>query len=67
MNLFGGNAFAQEILVAILRWGEEQVCQAIGDDAVHFLGHGAVKGAQAGFDVRDRHEQLGAYQSGSDR
>ena len=56
----------QEIDIAIDRGREEQVRDLVGEQAVDLLGHGAVEGAQSGFDMRHGDQQLGANQGRGD-
>jgi len=57
---FPRNTFFAEVLVGVFGRSEEEVGQGIGDEAVHFLGHGAVEAAEAGLDVGDFDAELGA-------
>ncbi len=66
MNFLRRDAFASQVLVGVFRGREEKIRQTVGDDAIHFLGHSAVEGAQAGFDVGELDRQFGADQGGGD-
>src|SRR5271166_6567596 len=66
VNLFAIDAFAEEILVTVGRWREEQIGELVGEQAVDFFRHGAVAGAQSGLDVADGYSELGANQRGRD-
>jgi hypothetical protein len=46
-----GPAFFQEVRDSVFFRNEEVVSESVGQDAVNFFGHGAVKAAEAGFDV----------------
>jgi len=64
MDLCGGDAFVQEIFIAIGGWREEQVGKLIGDQAIDFFGHAAVVGAESGFDMANADAKLGTNESG---
>ena len=63
-NLFGGDTLVPKIRVRVLGRRKQQVGELIGQQPVDFLRHGAVEGAQSGFDVADAHSKLGRNQSG---
>src|SRR5690606_33016190 len=48
-----GEALGGEVLAGHLGGGQQQVRGVVGEDAVVLLGHAAVEGAQAGFEVGD--------------
>ena len=54
--------FAAEVFVGVRRGGQQEIGDGVGDEAVDFLGHGAVEAAQAGFDVGHLDAQLGGDQ-----
>lgn len=62
LDLGGGNTFAEEVFIAVGRRGEKQVGETIGDQAIDFLGHGAVEAAEAGFEMGDFDTQLGSHE-----
>ena len=54
VDLLRSDAFAPQIVVGVARGREQQVGDLVGEQAVDFLRHGAVAGAQSGFDVGHR-------------
>ena len=54
----GQPSFVAQLVGGRFRRAEEQVADAVGEDAVDLLGHGLVVGAQSGFHVRHAEMQL---------
>jgi hypothetical protein len=48
-----GTAFFEEMLDGVLFGDEEKIGKGVGEDAIDFLGHGAIEAAKAGFDMGD--------------
>src|SRR5215470_6876196 len=67
VNLFRRNSFSLKIDVTIFGRSKEQVRELVGEKAVDFLRHGAIKGAQPGLDMTDAGAELGAYHRGCNR
>jgi len=51
IDRFAGTAFLEQMLDGVFFGDEEVVGQSIGENAINFLGHGAIKAAEAGFDM----------------
>ena len=62
-----GYAFAAQVGLGGSCRREQPVRDAVGEDAVHLLGHREVEGTQPGLDVRDRDVQLGRRQRARER
>jgi hypothetical protein len=61
------DALAGQVVRRVRARREEQVRKHIGDEAVHFLGHGAVAGAEASLDVSERNEPFCRHERGRHR
>ena len=61
------DAFGCEVLLCLGAVGEEQIREPVGQNAVHFLGHRPIEGAQAGLDMRHRQRELGRGQRAGER
>jgi hypothetical protein len=51
MDLLWRHALTQQIPIAVYGSSEKQVGDLVGDQAVNFLRHGAIKRAQSGFNM----------------
>ena len=49
-------------MVPVFRRGKQEIRNLIGEQAIDFLRHGAVKGTQSGFDVTDAKSEFRAHQ-----
>ncbi len=67
MHAVGRYALRAQILGRVTRWQEEEVGQAIRDDAIDLLGHRPIAAPQARLDVADADVQLRGHQRGRDR
>src|SRR5277367_4631953 len=65
-DLSPSNSLAPQISISILGRRKQQISNLIGNHTVDLFRHGAVKGAEPGFDMSHAHSQLGADQSCSD-
>ena len=61
-DAFLGQALGPEVGGRDVVGGEQQRRDVIDDDAVQLLGHVAIEGARAGFEVHDRDAELGRAQ-----
>ncbi len=64
-DAFPGPAFFEEMRDGLFFGNKEIVCQGVGQDAVDFFGHGAVKAAEPGFDVGYTDTKFGGGQRDS--
>ena len=61
------DALGAEVRERLVRVGEEQIGELVGDDAVDLLGHRAVEAAQPRLEVGDRDPELGGDERRGER
>jgi hypothetical protein len=66
MNPGGIDSLAEQIVVPVEGRSKEKIGELIREQAIDFFGHGAVAGAQPGFDMADADFKLGTNQSSGD-